>query len=95
MVMDTQEKLSEVLEYLNEKQMRATYGAVAGRLGVLPRSMGQMLGDPSQYASWVVSQDKKMPTDYPEDKIHPDLTRTSLVITSADALDRGIRAWKR
>ncbi len=90
-----QEKLDEVLDYLNDKQMRATYGAVAKHLGVLPRSMGQILGDPSPRASWVVTTGgENMPTDYPAEEIHPNIKRTSLIIKSTDALERGLSVWK-
>jgi len=32
--------LSEIIQFLNSKQVRATYGAVADVLGAIPRSMG-------------------------------------------------------
>jgi len=36
--------LDEILAFLNDEQVRATYGAVAEVLGVIPRSMGARLG---------------------------------------------------
>lgn len=36
-----QELVIAILDYLNELEVRATYGAVAEVLGVLPRSVGQ------------------------------------------------------
>ena len=90
-----QEKLEEVLDFLNDKQMRATYSAVAKHLGILPRFMGHLLGDPSPRASWVVtSGGENMPTDYPPGEIHPNIKRTSLIIKSVDALERGLSAWR-
>jgi hypothetical protein len=40
----TNPPLEEIIQFLNHKQARATYGAVAGLLGVIPRSMGARLG---------------------------------------------------
>ena len=87
-------KLSEVLDFLNDKRMRATYGAVAGYIGVQPRSIGSMLGEHSQRASWVVNSTEKLPTDYRPEDMHPELERISLVITTAGALDRGLSRWR-
>ena len=36
--------LPEILRFLNQEQLRATYGAVAEVLGVIPRAMGARLG---------------------------------------------------
>ena len=92
--MSTSEQLNEILDFLNHRKMRATYGAVANYLGVLPRSMGHLLGEPSQRASWVVSATEELPTNYPAELIHPDLHRISLVIATAEALDRGLQQWR-
>ena len=35
--------LSEIIQFLNSKQVRATYSAVAEVLGAIPRSMGACL----------------------------------------------------
>ena len=45
----------EILEFLNRHRVRATYGAVADLLGVLPRGVGAMLGEKRPEASWVVN----------------------------------------
>ena len=88
-------RLSEILDFLNERKMRAHYGAVAGVLDVTPRSLGTMLGEQSQRASWIVAKDDNMPTDYEAENHHPELQRTSLVIQSPDALNRGMQAWRK
>ena len=36
--------LDEIITFLNKSRVRATYGAVAQILGVVPRSMGARLG---------------------------------------------------
>ncbi|SON50106.1 hypothetical protein [Vibrio tapetis] len=64
-----EEVVLKILGYLNEIEVRATYGAVAEVLGVLPRSVGQQfLGEKRPYASWVVREDTGLPTDYLEDQ---------------------------
>ena len=93
-MMSTTDQLLEILDFLNDRKIRATYGAVAGYLGVKPRSMGSLLGERSPRASWVVSVKDGMPTDYPPEHMHPDLQRISLIIETADALDRGMRKWR-
>lgn len=90
--MDTQ--LSEILDFLNDRKMRAHYGAVAGVLDVSPRSIGTMLGEQTQRASWVVSKENNMPTDYKAENQHPDLERTSLIIQTPSALNRGMQSWR-
>src|SRR6266850_2526713 len=47
-------RLAEILEFLNDEQVRATYGAVAEVLSVILRSMGARLGPHSHEASWIV-----------------------------------------
>ena len=92
--MNTQ--VEEVLGFLNEKEMRATYGAVAEYLGVQPSSVVQLLGEMSPRASWVVStKEPYLQTDYPTDKMHPELERTTLKIATAAALERGLMMWRK
>jgi len=87
-------RLSEILDFLNERKMRAYYGALAGVLQVSPRSVGTMLGEHSQRASWVVAKESNMPTDYEAENRHPDLQRTSLIIQTPSALSRGMEKWR-
>ena len=37
-------RLGEIIRFLNQAKVRATYGAVARVLGVVPQSMGARLG---------------------------------------------------
>ena len=71
--MSTSEQLNEILDFLNDRKMRATYGAVANYLGVHPVAMRKLFGDPSIRASWVVNGTEELPTNYPAELIHPDL----------------------
>jgi hypothetical protein len=87
-------RLSEILDFLNDRKMRAHYGAVAGVLDVTPRSVGTMLGEHSPRASWVVAKESNMPTDYEAEDQHPELQRTSLIIQTPGALSRGMQSWR-
>jgi len=69
--------LDGIVTKLNERKQRATYGAVAGLVGVLPR--GLMAGRPRNHKySWVVAATgsrRGWPTGYENDQIHPDCLR--------------------
>ncbi len=69
--------LDNIVAKLNERKQRATYGAVAGLVGVLPR--GLMAGRPRNHKySWVVAATggrRGWPTGYTSDQIHPDCLR--------------------
>lgn len=69
--------LDEIVTKLNERKQRATYGAVAGIVGVLPR--GVMAGRQRNHKhSWVVAGTgprRGWPTGYTDDQIHPDCLR--------------------
>ena len=86
--------LSEILEFLNDQQVRATYGAVADVLGVIPLSMGALLGPRNPEASWIVSAATGLPTDYSQNEMHPALLRSGDIITSGIALTLRLTAWK-
>ena len=88
--------LSEIIQFLNHQQVRATYGAVAEVLGVIARSMGARLGGAAhnREASWVVSKETELPTDYAEHEMHPALRRNSEIITSGLELMKRLSEWK-
>lgn len=65
--------LEEIVSALNERKQRATYGAVAGVLGVTPHTvMGSRPRGPKY--SWVVAV-SGAPTGYAESQIDPDCLR--------------------
>ena len=78
--------LEEILAFLNDEQVRATYGAVAEALGVVPRSMGVRLGPHRPEASWIVSAENGLPTDYDQSEWHPALLSRGEIITSGRTL---------
>ncbi len=77
--------LTDILVALDAAKTRATYGAVAGRLGV--PAMFLMNGRPRDpLHSWVVSKQTGLPTGYPETLWHADLLRHDRVLVTADDL---------
>lgn len=81
------EMTRELLECLNRKRIRCTYGALAGVLGVTPRGVGRFLGERCQKASWVVRKKDGLPTGYRKDQMHPDVRhRRGGVIFDPDRL---------
>jgi hypothetical protein len=86
--------LEEILRFLNDQQVRATYGAVAEILNVPPRSVGAQLGERRPEASWVVNAENALPTGYRQDEMHPSLVSRSEVISSGTALAMRMAAWK-
>jgi hypothetical protein len=78
--------LDEILTFLNDEQVRATYGAVAELLGVVPRSMAALLGPRRPEASWIVSAENGMPTGYDQSEWHPALLNRGEIITSGRTL---------
>lgn len=82
--------IDQIIEQLARHRQRATYGAVAGVLGRLPRSV--MSGRPkTQENCWVVSVSAGLPTGYGEQDMHPDLLSRSEILSTAEEL----RAWLR
>ena len=86
--------LEEILRYLNDQQVRATYGAVAEVLGAIPRSMGARLGPHRPQASWIVNSVNGLPTDYSEADWHPALLSNADIITTGRTLILRLAAWR-
>ncbi len=86
--------LAEIIRFLNHEQVRATYGAVAKVLGLIPRTMGTKLGPRCVEASWIVSTATGLPIDYGEEEMHPALLQKIEVITTGGELTKRMSAWK-
>src|SRR3954468_16861211 len=86
--------VSEILECLNRTRRRATYGAVAGVLGVPPQSLEAMLGDRRPEASWVVNSETRLPTDYEQTDWHPELLSSTDVIRTSNELTLHLTLWR-
>ena len=80
--------IDKILDCLNSERIRCTYSAVAEVLGVPAQSVGQFLGIPRPEASWVVNARTGRPTGYAGNQMHPELFRTTRVITTGDELRR-------
>ena len=82
--------IDQIIEQLARHRQRATYGAVAGVVRRLPRSV--MSGRPkTQENSWVVSASAGLPTGYGEQEMHPDLQSRSRIFSTTEEL----LAWLR
>ena len=78
--------LEDILRFLNDAQMRATYEAVGEVLGIAPDSVPARLGQHRAYSSWVVSASTGSPVGYPPSEVHPALRRNRRIITAGDEL---------
>jgi hypothetical protein len=85
-----QEKITLVTNYLNEVTTRCTFNAAAEAIGMTPNALKKELGDPRPEVSWFVSPTSGEPMRYSEENKHPDLYRTSRIITSSKVLKRNL-----
>jgi hypothetical protein len=77
--------LEEVVEFLNKRQLRATYGAVADVTGGNATFLMNGLERAPRY-SWIVNQKTQLPTEYSESEYHPALLAKKFVIATGDEL---------
>ena len=62
------DELIKILDFLNKKEMRCTYGAIADVIGLKPKFIAAQLGERRPYVSWVVNSKTNEPTDYSEEE---------------------------
>jgi hypothetical protein len=86
--------LDEIIRFLNDEQVRATYGAVAELVGGIAQGIGARLGFRRPEASWVVNADTGVPTGYRVDERHSALLSKADIITTGSELDRRLAIWK-
>jgi hypothetical protein len=84
--------LIRIVDFLNAHKIRATYDAVARVAGVPARSVGGLLGERCERASWVVNGATGEPTGYSRIEKHPALHDNPEIIRDADELIRRMRA---
>jgi len=80
-----------IVEFLGREKIRATYGAVATAADVPTQSVGRLLGERCQRASWVVNAKTGEPTKYLARQKHPDLYAKKEIIRSGDDLIRRMK----
>ena len=80
--------LEEVVDFLNRRQLRATYGAVAEVIGRPATFLMSGIPREPRY-SWIVNQKSLRPTGYSENECHPALLRKAFVLMSGAE----IRDW--
>ena len=90
--------IRQALDYLNEKQVRATYTALQSYLGfgVLDKvDWAEILGPHRQYASWVVNKKTGLPTGYDTGGMHPALLKTAKIITKGRQLQMAVEDYTK
>ncbi len=87
--------LSEILQFLNHEQVRATESAVAQVLGVPPGALRVKLGTRRPEVSWIVDAKTGLPIDNEQQDWHPDLLAKSDVIRTGNELTLRLALWRR
>jgi hypothetical protein len=86
--MSEQLSLEDVIEFLDRRQLRATYGAVAAVVGRPATFLMSGIARSPRY-SWIVNQKTLLPTGYTDEEKHPALTKKSFVFRE----ERELRSW--
>ena len=85
-----QDKITVVIDYLNEVKTRCTYDAAAKALGITPKALKKLLGECRPETSWLVSSGTGNPVEHIVEEQHPELYRTNRIIKSAEVLTRNL-----
>jgi hypothetical protein len=84
------QQLDELLDLLNTRRQRATYGAV-GKVVDRPASF-LMGGRPRDHRhSWIVNQETGLPTGYSPEQMHPELHSQPEVLKTSRELESWLR----
>jgi len=81
--------LEAVVDFLDRRQLRATYGAVAEVVGRPATFLMSGIPRAPRY-SWIVNQKTLLPTGYTEEQCHSALTKKSLVLRTGTDLRKWI-----
>ena len=84
------DKITVVVDYLNEVKTRCTYNAAAKALGITPQALKKLLVERRPENSWLVSSGTGDPAGYIDEEKHPELYRTNRIIKSAEVLTRNL-----
>jgi hypothetical protein len=91
-------ELPDIVLFLNQAQVRATYGAVAELVGGIARGLGARLTalySRSPETSWIVSAESGLPTGYAVNERHPALLNSTDIISSGRELEQRMARWRR
>ena len=80
--------LDQIIDLLDQRGQRATYGAVARLVGHTPRSLLKGRDRGRRY-SWIVNRESGLPTGYTDEQIDPRLRESGPVISD----DAELRRW--
>ena len=84
------DKITLVVDYINKVKTRCTFNAAAQALGITPQALKKQLGEHRPEISWFVSPTSGEPMRYTDEQKHPELYRTTRIITSASVLIRNL-----
>jgi len=84
------DKITVVIDYLNEVKTRCTFNAAAEAIGITQQELKKQLGEPRPEVSWFVSPTSGEPMHYTDSEKHSELYRTTRIITSAKVLKRNL-----
>ena len=85
-----QDKITVVIDYLNQIKTRCTYNAAAQALAITPQALKKLLGERRPENSWLVNPGTGDPAGYTDNEKHPELYRTTRIIKSAEVLTRNL-----
>ncbi len=85
-----EEKVTLVLDYINQVKTRCTYNAAAKALGITTPTLKKLLGERRPETSWFVGTETGEPAGYTSEQKHAELYRTKRIIKSAEVLTRNL-----
>ncbi len=85
-----EDKITLVIDYMNEVKTRCTYNAAAKALGITTTTLKKLLGERRPEISWFVGSETGEPTGYTGNQKHSELYRTKRIIKSAEVLTRNL-----
>ena len=85
-----QDKITLVLDYLNQVKTRCSNNAAAEALGITAPALKKQLGERRPETSWLVNSGTGDPAGFTDEEKHPELYRTTRIIKSAEVLRRNL-----
>ena len=86
-----EEKITQLLDYINEVKTRCTYNAASKALGITTPTFKKLLGERRPEISWFVGSETGEPAGgYTDEQKHAELYRTKRIIKSAEVITRNL-----